>query len=149
EQPPSGPDERPALDVLAIARLLAYEDHPRPAPALAEHGLRRIPVEVAAPAALRLLAHTFEGGRHRPFCLGSHGHGSPQAGQKVPHALAVARRRWRGGNGAPISKCFRRRGRPTRHDVSGLSSAASASEWAWARISSTSRILREGLFPCS
>src|SRR5690606_23975675 len=61
EQSPGWPDERPPLDVLPVSRLLADEDHPRPAPALAEHGLSGVFIEVAARAALRFLAQSFEG----------------------------------------------------------------------------------------
>src|SRR5262249_32428825 len=45
-------DERMALPVLLVARLLADEDEPGAGRALAEHGLRRVAIEVAAAALL-------------------------------------------------------------------------------------------------
>jgi hypothetical protein len=47
-------DERPPLQVLLVARGLAHEDHAGLGPALAEHGLRRLAVEIAGLAALGL-----------------------------------------------------------------------------------------------
>ena len=51
EQAPGRADERPSLEVLTVARLLAHEHHRRLAGAFAEHRLRRVAVERARGAA--------------------------------------------------------------------------------------------------
>src|SRR5436305_4679452 len=60
ELAPGGPDERPPLPVLAIARLLADHHDAGLLQALAEDGLRRVAPEVAAAAARRCFPEVVE-----------------------------------------------------------------------------------------
>ncbi len=57
---PGGSDERPTLDVFAVTRLFADEHDARARRALAEDGLRRIPVQLAARAGCSFRADRLE-----------------------------------------------------------------------------------------
>ena len=80
ELPPGRPDERPSLEVLLVAGLLADEDDARPLAALAEDRLRRGRVQVAAATPLHGVAQV---GQREP--LGEERLGRGRGG----HAKAV------------------------------------------------------------
>jgi len=72
EDAAGGSDERLALDVLAVAGLLADQHHRGLPRAVAEHGLRRVLPEIAAAAAIGGLAQRVEGHLLRQELLGAH-----------------------------------------------------------------------------
>ncbi len=90
------PDERVALAIFAVARLFADEQQPGARRPLAEHGLGRIPVEVAAPAAGGGRSQVFERATRREEAgrgtgvFGSHADGVPNREVRAPPAANVA-----------------------------------------------------------
>src|SRR5262245_52719604 len=60
EQPPGRPDEWITLAILLVARLLADKNHPGLMRSSAEHGLRRMAIEIATFAILSGLAQFWE-----------------------------------------------------------------------------------------
>src|SRR5581483_2328278 len=84
EQLAGRPDERLAREILLVSRLLADEQHLGVSGALAEDGLRRVPVEVAPAAALHRLAEGGEGLPRREERGRGHGRAIPGAADTIP-----------------------------------------------------------------
>src|SRR5262249_41714177 len=60
EELPRRPDERMAREILGVSRLLAHQHDLRMTRPLAEHRLRRVPVEIARAALARRVAEPVE-----------------------------------------------------------------------------------------